>query len=959
MAAVGRRPRPSPAWCLLMLAALHAAGLALFSRGLLIWRAHLPHRGAASPHVACAAPPVAPLPAPPFRKVVWLLIDALRYDMVVPDAGTACRPGAVCHQGRMEYLARLLAEQPAAARAFKVVAEPPAITAYLLPALACGTLPAWFDLSASFTLAPVADDSLLTQLKAAGRRLVFMGDDTWRDLFPGVWGAAQPFNSHDVEDIDVTDSGVWELLLPTLRQPGAWDLLLAHYLGVVEELLPLAESGGVHRDTLVLVGGDHGQTLAGDHGWGGPEEMDTVLAAIDLAALHDVRAGGGGAARPQAGAPAALAACRLNCTCGAVHAQCAPSLSLLDVAPSLAALLGVPIPFASVGAVSPELWGMAAAHASQDPEQSLAAVLRANADQVHGYLNTYQASTWGLSSFSNAVLAALNTQHARLPQPCRPSPPAEAAAASAAFLEAANQVARQQWSRFRPLQLVAGLALLAGSLALSLAAVARASSGSGAAGRQHQGRAAAFWRRRVPTALLSVPAAVHTCGVFSFFFLVNEGAMTTYLVALHALLLTALAARGSRGAARPLAGGALALACAGALAAVGPRDHSGRVWLGKLTVMHDEGWMGPATRWAGRAASGVRPLLRALLVMWQTRLGAAAALAPRDVALWQALAAHVAVCLLPTALLALLVWRGLRGRGMTLRLLLLASMACAALYHLSEHLQTPLGSKLTVGQAAQAAAQAAAPLLGSLGLEPLCELATATALWQAPAAALGALVGGADVSATLAGVALLLSAAAGLLWLRQRLGPAASTSDSVAVAGILLPAILVASPPHVPLVLLLAAAEGAALAALLVQAGGPAAVHAGLVCAAVQMQLFFATGHAFEFAGVQGPAALVGLEGSAAAAWAALDAYGAAALAALAMPCALAACSSASHEERSRALLVLQLARTLTVAAAATGAAVQRLHMFAWSLFAPRFALEAGLLLASDAASLALAALVP
>ena len=28
------------------------------------------------------------------------------------------------------------------------------------------------------------------------------------------------------------DDGIWERLLPTLREPGSWDVLIAHYLGV-------------------------------------------------------------------------------------------------------------------------------------------------------------------------------------------------------------------------------------------------------------------------------------------------------------------------------------------------------------------------------------------------------------------------------------------------------------------------------------------------------------------------------------------------------------------------------------------------------------------------------------------------------------------------------------------------------------------------------------------------------
>jgi hypothetical protein len=139
------------------------------------------------------------------------------------------------------------------------------------------------------------------------------------------------------------------------------------------------------------------------------------------------------------GAPWAAAPCRRGCSCGPDANQCAADLPQVDLTPTLAALLGVPIPFGNVGKVSAELWGFAAAGqlqgeegawwgvgaqegeatqaqagvegvklqgAAADPEARLLGVLRANVEQVrrglagrHLWANPWMAWAYYLSHF--------------------------------------------------------------------------------------------------------------------------------------------------------------------------------------------------------------------------------------------------------------------------------------------------------------------------------------------------------------------------------------------------------------------------------------------------------------------------------------------------------------------------------------------------------------------------------
>ena len=50
-----------------------------------------------------------------------------------------------------------------------------------------------------------------------------------------------------------------------------WTLIL--FQKVIEMLESQSGPGGLHENTFLLVMGDHGQTLNGDHGGGSPEEV--------------------------------------------------------------------------------------------------------------------------------------------------------------------------------------------------------------------------------------------------------------------------------------------------------------------------------------------------------------------------------------------------------------------------------------------------------------------------------------------------------------------------------------------------------------------------------------------------------------------------------------------------------------------------------------------------------------
>lgn len=50
-----------------------------------------------------------------------------------------------------------------------------------------------------------------------GKRLVFMGDDTWENLFPKKFQRSLPFPSFNVKDLHTVDNGILQHLYSTSR----------------------------------------------------------------------------------------------------------------------------------------------------------------------------------------------------------------------------------------------------------------------------------------------------------------------------------------------------------------------------------------------------------------------------------------------------------------------------------------------------------------------------------------------------------------------------------------------------------------------------------------------------------------------------------------------------------------------------------------------------------------------
>ncbi|KAG0326678.1 mannose-ethanolamine phosphotransferase gpi13 [Dissophora globulifera] len=331
-----------------------------------------------------------------FKKAVVIVIDALRFDFVVPHYDLTDEPYYI---NKLPVIHKLLESQPENALVFQFVADPPTTTLQRLKALTTGTLPTIIDAGSNFASSALKEDNWLSQFEASrGQdRVLFMGDDTWTGLFPNVLTVnnSHSFPSLDTHDLDTLDNGVIHALGPALADISKWDLLIAHFLGVdhcghtfgpndphMESKLAQMNDqierviDSVSDDTLVVIMGDHGMNGHGDHGGDSDDEIEAGLvlyskrklinkSLMDRFSLGDML---------QYTKPVG----------GTVYR----TVTQIDLVPTLSLLLGLPIPFNNLGSVIPELFLSAT-----NPDHAIRDLLRAmrlNAAQVSTYFESYK-----------------------------------------------------------------------------------------------------------------------------------------------------------------------------------------------------------------------------------------------------------------------------------------------------------------------------------------------------------------------------------------------------------------------------------------------------------------------------------------------------------------------------------------------------------------------------------------
>ncbi|KAL0735691.1 hypothetical protein Bca4012_011901 [Brassica carinata] len=514
--------RNNKKWIPLAFLLIHSVAILIFTRGFLLTRTELPF------HSTCSDASLSPCLSnsdhnhnqkqpkcwtkPVVDRVVIIVLDALRIDFLAPSAFF---PEAKPWMDKLTVLQNLAFGNESSAKIFKAFADPPTTSLQRLKGLTTGGLPTFVDVGNSFGAPAIVEDNFINQLVLNGKRLVMMGDDTWTQLFPNQFHKSYPFPSFNVKDLDTVDNGCIEHLFPTLYKDD-WDVLIAHFLGVdhaghifgvdslpminkleqyntvLEKVVDILESqagpGGLHENTMLIVMGDHGQTLNGDHGGGTAEEVETTMFAMSTK-KHT----------PSVPPEFDTSSCKQDPDGNQI---CISTIEQLDFAATLSALLGISFPFGSIGHVNPELYALGSSSLNLDNFElgnfgtqravkewmkNYVNVLCVNAWQVKRYIDVYSnSSVVGFSSddmsrISNLYSAAENNwsnsvKHILMDNDGNEDSTNTSAlksqiAAYLSFFSSVAELARSKWTEFNLTLMITGFVMLVISLILQSLAI--------------------------------------------------------------------------------------------------------------------------------------------------------------------------------------------------------------------------------------------------------------------------------------------------------------------------------------------------------------------------------------------------------------------------------------------------------------------------------------------------------
>ena len=420
-------------------------------------------------------------------SLVILVVDALRFDFAYYNL-----PNSV---GK-----RLGTKS---SRLFQFVADPPTVTMQRLKALTTGGLPTFADISANFGGATLEEDSWVHQVHSSdwrarglqfAPRMGFVGDDTWEDLFPGLFHESYPYPSFNTRDLDTVDNGCLSHIPGLLQhihhrhhaknthdadqKPSDLEVMVVHFLGVdhvghtygphnqhmdaklrqMDEALSRVldrleeeeeDSAGCHA---TFIFGDHGMTPDGNHGGGTPEETNAALFVHATAACGNMLDG----------------TLELEQTADSVLVQEANFYAIhqIDLVPTIAVLLGLPIPYANLGSFVPALT------AGQDIRQ-VAAALALNAAQVWRYFTVYSQTANqlpGLQQLQDKLELATSVYKDALATNNDGVVDADAHQQAShlykIFLHEALALGQRVWTRFDSLGMTGGILVLCSGLLL-------------------------------------------------------------------------------------------------------------------------------------------------------------------------------------------------------------------------------------------------------------------------------------------------------------------------------------------------------------------------------------------------------------------------------------------------------------------------------------------------------------
>lgn len=264
-------------------------------------------------------------PKQQYEKVIFVIIDALRYDFVDKE--------------KMPHTSRYCK--------LKIKTNSPTVTLPRIKSLTSGTISNFLDVILNLGKSQPLQDSILHKLHKRGDKIVFFGDFTWVDLFSKQFKRYESnTDSFYLTEYNEADNNITKNLRKELNNLTSWDFLILHYIGLdrighmgssngkkinfkLKEMDDVVEFIGkaiFKKETtskyLLLITADHGMRNGGGHGGSSPEEVYVpLITSSQICFKH----------------------------------KSTIYYNQVDIAPTLSILLDVPLPSNSIGEIIPEL----------------------------------------------------------------------------------------------------------------------------------------------------------------------------------------------------------------------------------------------------------------------------------------------------------------------------------------------------------------------------------------------------------------------------------------------------------------------------------------------------------------------------------------------------------------------------------------------------------------------------
>ncbi|RUS86939.1 hypothetical protein EGW08_005264 [Elysia chlorotica] len=263
-------------------------------------------------------------------RVILMIIDAFREDFAYGPMRFMPLTHGILSKGKgLKFTAETM---------------PPTVTLPRIKAMMTGSTSSFADVILNFGSSALEEDNVISRLQSDGRHVIFFGDDTWLKLFPQHFERSDGTTSFFVSDYTEVDDNVTRHLKTELEKP-TWDMMILHYLGLdhighfAGPRSPLIGPKLAEMDTIIsriytamekwvepsmlIVCGDHGMSDQGGHGGASPGEISVPVIILS----------------PQISNP---------------DPKHSGTISQTDMCPTLAVLLGVPIPMGNIGKVVTE-----------------------------------------------------------------------------------------------------------------------------------------------------------------------------------------------------------------------------------------------------------------------------------------------------------------------------------------------------------------------------------------------------------------------------------------------------------------------------------------------------------------------------------------------------------------------------------------------------------------------------